>query len=250
MFYVNRTGEIHLSSFATLFNKEPKYLVHPNIYGQGYDDILQEVLESRNLEGHFEYADLSTTIGSNSQSTSNIKDKLYLYNNYTGSTIIGNQVLNLSLGKNFGKIKKGITPVKKSICDFDSKPTSSVSFINRTYEDQVALSMNLLRSTNDLFSVEVVIGNLMPDISIGDTLYLWMPNMELKDLSKDESDPIPPKKKTHWLVGKWLIADEGIVTIQSNRVAVKLRLIRPTFYLNTSTTTLSEGNRNSFFQVL
>lgn len=246
LFYVDKLGIVHLTSFSKLYNKKEKVCLHQDMEDSGEEEKLIQAIENKDIKDHSSILRMSTTIGDSPKCVDELNSRLYLYNNLTGKTFIGNQTLSVSSGKNIGDVYKTYTPVKTNITDGASSPTSTTYYANRSFEDQVALARNNLIATNDIFSTTVEFPNMITNLNVGDTIFLWTPNLtnyEEKANGKVESS----ERKVHWLSGKWLVANEALITVSTSTVVTKLKLIRPTFYFNKNRTSLADYK--SFYRI-
>ena len=250
LFYVNRTGVAYLSGFNTLYSKSEKLVICPTIDGIiGAEKELDAIKTKKNIKIHSPYISIESNIASNNDVIAQLKQKTYLYNHKDEEVIVGNQSLTIKLGKDAKKVKRTYTPVKKTIIERPDA-TGTFCYLHRNYEEQVALAKNRLISTNNLLSVEVYLGSFFPEVQIGDTIFLWIPPQTVPLNTADENGAIERStdRKTHWLVGKWLIASEAVVTIAQGTVATRLTLMRPALNFEPENTTLSDYR--GFYKIL
>lgn len=250
LFYVNKAGVVHLTGFNTAYAKSEKAIICPDISGTpAASGALSALKESKNLDVHMEYLSISSSIAPNPNVIGQLKQKTYIYDLQNESTKIGIQSPSMTVGKDAGKLKKAYTPIKNTIID-NVTSTSNFYIANRPFEEQIALSRNMLISTNNLLSVEVYVATFMPNVNIGDTVFLWIPPAQMVKGDAETASgaaELTEDRKTHWLVGKWLISSEAVMTVAQGSVAVRYTLIRPSFSIEPEKTSLSDVK--SFFKV-
>lgn len=243
LFFVNKSGYVHLSGFNTLFSAQENLLICPDIDDQvGSLEALSQVLESKNIKRYLRYLTIEADIAPSEGVFEQLKNKLYLYDSANEKTNIGTQMPAINVGSDSDTVKKTYTPIKNVLMD-DIDYTSSFYVGNRLLEEQIAAARNGLVSTNDLFRIVITVPNFVSDVSIGDTVFLWIPPEKRIDDDKSNDDGTPhltDKVKSHWLNGKWLIQSEAVVSLKSNQIAVRYTLIRPAFYLDVNTSDLSD----------
>lgn len=248
LFYVNKFGEVHLSGFNTLYSAKEKILIAPNLETiEGGTTSLGVILKEKNLMQYANYVSIEANIAANEDTLKQLKQKVYIYDNQNESTKIGTQSPSINTGSDSIKIKQTFTPIKDFIIN-DINATGVFYKSNHMLEEQIAAARNTLISTNNMLSISVYIASYVPEVNIGDTVFLWIPPREkiLDKLNDDGSLVLDTNKKTHWIVGKWLVASEAVVTVEQGLVAVRYTLVSPTFNFDIDSTSLADYK--SFYQ--
>ena len=126
-----------------------------------------------------------------------------------------------------------------------SDATSANFFENYIIEDQIAFSRNNDVSTNDIFSTVIGIRGYDINLAVGNTLDLWIPYFKNVEVETNPDTGEDTRKQAddisiHWLSGKWLISKVIIKHISESEVMTMIKIIRPTFVVNTKTTSLND----------
>lgn len=249
-FYMDQYSKIHLSSFKKLYAQQPTVLLTSS-RGTLSENIgtentyLKDYIEKKNYDGYITCDATIVNIGSKAninEMIGQLNEKLYIQNNQTDETILGWQTPSISSGNNSGNNKKAFTPiVNKLISSVDA--TSASVFEHHVFEDQVALSRNNDIATNDILTMVVGFIGYKEDIILGSTIDYWSPpekevEMELNAEGEEEQKETDPKY--HWINGKWLVAKVVVSKYDTTNAITYLKLIKPTFTINTKTTTLDD----------
>lgn len=242
LFFLDKSGTAHLSGFNTLYSQKEKLIICPNIEQvEGAQKSLYDVMDNKNIKSYAQYASIEANIASNSGVIDQLKNRIYIYDTQLERVMVGSQTPSINLGKDSSKVKKTYIPVKDSIIS-DVVATNASYLGNRSFEEQMAASRNELLPTNNLMNLTVMVGSFLPEVNIGDTVFLWIPPTPAQtgELNKDGLTEMTDKAKTHWMVGKWLVATEAIVTLESNNVAIRYDLVKPALEFSEDSTTLSD----------
>lgn len=251
-FFLDQYGYAKLSSFEKLYKQKPKCLITPQMdivsdNANGIPEQLAAYMENKNYKYYIPFEGNISNIGSRANIDSmlnQIYEKLYLYDNQNQKSMIAWQAPALKAGTSSAKLKQSNIPVMNSVLS-TSDATSANFFENYIIEDQIAFSRNNDVSTNDIFSTVIGIRGYDINLAVGNTLDLWIPyfkNVEVEtnpDTGEDirkQADDI----SIHWLSGKWLISKVIIKHISESEVMTMIKIIRPTFVVNTKTTSLND----------
>ena len=251
LFFIDQYGFVILSSFSKLFSKKPKKLLTVDeniisyIVSAGEDNELSQYMKQKDLKGYTCCKIGASNIGSLSNTlemVGQLNEKLYIHNNQTEEVYLGWQSPEVKAGANTQSAKMSYTPIKSRLIA-SSDATSAHIFEHLPFEDQVSLSRNNDIAVNDLLSLVVGFAGFDESITGGSTVDFWVPSTEEVIEEYDEDGKYTPKSTTpkkHWISGRWLVSKITINKTDIRNAATTLKLIKPTFTLNTKNTTLDD----------
>lgn len=251
-FFLDQYGYAKLSSFEKLYKKKPQCLITPQMdiisdKTNGIPDQLAAYLQNKNYKYYIPFDGSISNIGSRADIDSmlnQINEKIYLYDNQNQVSMIAWQTPSLKAGTSSGTLKQSSIPVMNKVLS-TGDATSSNFFENYPIEDQIAFSRNNDVSTNDIFSTVIGIRGYDSNLSVGDTVDLWLPSFKNIETEADPNTEEDIRKQAdkvsvHWLSGKWLISRVVIKHVSASEVMTLLKIIRPTFVISTKTTSLND----------
>jgi len=258
-FFLDQYGFAKLSSFEKLFKQKPSCLITSSmsVVSDDANNIpsqLKAYMENNNYKYYIPFDGTISNIGSRADidlMINQINEKLYLYDNQNQVSMIAWQAPAVKAGSSSDKVKQSNIPVMSKVLS-TGDATSANFFEHYPIEDQIAFSRNNDVSTNDLFATVIGIRGYDENLAVGNTIDLWLPSFQNVDTKADPNTGAEVREQTkdlyiHWLSGKWLVSKIVVKRISEASVMTLMKIIRPTFIVNTKYTTLSDYR--SFYDV-
>lgn len=251
-FFLDQYGYAKLSSFEKLYKQKPKCLITSQMdtvsdNASGIPEQLAAYMENKNYKYYIPFEGSISNIGSRANIDSmlnQINEKLYLYDNQSQGSMIAWQAPILKAGSSTSKLKQSNIPVMSKVLS-TGDATSANFFENYIIEDQIAFSRNNDVSTNDIFSTVIGIRGYDLNLTVGNTVDIWLPYFKNIEVETDPNTEEDTRKTSddmfiHWLSGKWLISKVIVKHLSESEVMTMIKIIRPTFIVNTKTTSLAD----------
>ena len=240
-FFVDENGYAHFHSLKSMLTSSVLALVTPSDTGseKAGQQVRDQAKNSGDIYLPFNKFYLSVGGGSQVNYIQSVKPKIYIEDLGTHKNFMINKTATSFISKESGKNSGNKIPI--SIGAIAGSPsTNSFAFLNRSADDQAGLSTNAVRNADKIFLMTVDTLFTGIEVPIGSCVNVFVPI---------ERDPIVYKAnaKSHWLCGKWVVyqATHSMVkpSAPEQGMVTNLVLARPTFVINSDSTSLSNPNQ-------
>jgi len=232
-FFIDDIGVSYLQSFKTMFDKEPvANLVLTGEPEEEHEQLPTIVINSCSI-------DIAKEPTQSLSILSKVKTKIYIEDLFARKFISGNKLPVTACDLNKGSF----FPIDFMLMHMINA-TSSHNFINRSFEDQFALSSTWQRDLDGMFKLNIYCSFAGCDVNVGDTINFISGPMVYPN-NENSQNPI---EHDRWLNGKWLVSriihNKDTNVDQTNSI---LTIIRPTFIITPKTTIV---NKELLYQVM
>lgn len=240
-FFIDENGYVHFNTLKSMLTSTVKGIVYPTDTGSERTGTQLETQAKNSGDTPLPFSDFSIAVGGGSDVNyiKSVKPKIYIEDIGTHKNIMIAKTATSYISKESGKNSGNKIPIFIGAIA-GSPSTDSYAFLNRSADDQSGLTTNTVRNADKIFRISLRTSFTGIDVPLGSCINVFIP-------IEDEKIVASYKPTSHWLCGKWVVyqATHSMRTPSSPEVGMEteLVLVRPTFIINTDTTSLLNPNQ-------